>query len=189
MTPFLVVLVSIALGLWIRLAILRSREVLLKAKEQAFRFHEIRDRLQILNVQGKIEETSVGYKFLMSSLNMAIKNAGTMRLSDVLKISRAVRKNADDIRSERIDKDIRRHGEEARKLSAEFFQALAVMLVSNDNLTSIMFALAMPLAGILNQAALRLIASTGKVLAPDQTEALYEAREYQRWGKALAPSY
>jgi hypothetical protein len=122
----------------------------------------------------------------MFSLNLAIKNAGTMNLSDILKISRAVKNKAEGGGFEGITEDIRRQGEEAQKLSAEFFQALANMLISNDSLTSIMFSLAGPLAG---RAVFRLIAATGRALVPEQAEALREAREYQHWGNVLAPSY
>jgi hypothetical protein len=189
MVPVLVALTTTVIGLLVPFAVLRKRDVLLRSKEQAYRFHELRDRLQILNVEGKIEAASISYLFLMSSLNLAIKNAGVMTLSDVLQISRAVRKKAEYITFEQIADDVRGQSEEARILLAEFFQSLTVMLISNDGLVRLVFNLAKPPAGSFKRAALRTIASIGKALAPTHTEAIYEARDYQRWGKALAPSY
>jgi hypothetical protein len=189
MVPVLVALTTTVIGLLVPFAVLRRRDVLLRSEEQAYRFHELRDRLQMLNVEGKMEAASVGYLFLMSSLNIAIKNAGVMNLSDILQISRAVRKKAEYITFEQIAEDVRRQSEEAQVLSAEFFRCLALMLISNDHLVRLVFTLARPLAGRLNDAVLRLVALVGKALVPKHTEAIYEAREYQRWGKALAPSY
>jgi stage V sporulation protein SpoVS len=189
MNSLLVALVATGIGLGIPLAFLWARKPLLRLKSQAYRFHELRDRLQLLNIQNKIDNTSPGYNFLMFSLNLAIRNAGTMSLSDVLKISRAVKERAEGNGFEEIAEDIRRQGEEAQKLSAEFFQALAVMLISNDSLTSIMFTVAKPLAGVLSKAAFSLVAAIGRTLVPQQTEAVREAREYLHWGNVLAPSY
>ena len=189
MTSLLIALAALLMALCIPLGILWKREPRLRSREQAYRFHELRDRLQVLNIQGKIRSESVGYTFLMFSLNLAIRNAGTMRLSDVLQISRAVRRKAEDITFAQIADDVRRQGEEAQTLSAEFFGSLAAMLISNDQLVRLVFTIAKPLAGSLNHAIIKLAASVGKALVPEHAEAVYEAREYQRWGKALAPSY
>jgi len=187
MTPVLVALTMTVIGLLVPLAVLRRRDVLLRSKEQAYRFHELRDRLQILNAEGKIQPESIGYSFLMFSLNVAIKNAGVMSLSDMLQMSRAVKKKAEYITFEQIAEDFRKQSEEAQILSAEFFRSLTLMLISNDHLVRFTFTLAQPLAGKVNHAAVNLATSAARFLVPKHTEVIYEARQYQRWEKALAP--
>lgn len=189
MTSILVALTATLIGLSIEFAVLRKRKSQLRRKGHTYRFHELRDRLQLLNLQGKLENTSISYKFLMSSINLAIKNAGTMRLSDVLQISRAVKKEAECITIKQIAEDSRRQSAEAATVLADFFQALTAMLISNDSITSIMFTVTRLLAALLNQAAFGAVVSVGKALAPEQAEAVDEAREYQRWGNVLAPGY
>jgi hypothetical protein len=189
MNPLLVALVAAVVALGIKFRFLRKRQPLLRSKEQAYKFHEFRDRLQILNAEGKVGIASLGNDFLMFAINLAIRNAGAMRLTDILQMSRAVKKKVQNDGFERITEDIRRQGEEAQKFSAEFFEAFAIMLISNDTVTSLMFTFTKLAAGSVNKAVLRLIAAVGNALVPEQTEALREAREYQRWGNDLAPSY
>ena len=55
----------LAAGFAVMLLTLQHRVPKLKAKEQAFRFHALRDQLQLLAVEGRISTTSVGYEGLM----------------------------------------------------------------------------------------------------------------------------
>jgi hypothetical protein len=116
MISFITGLVATSLGLLIIFRILQGRESFLRAREFSFRFHEIRDRLQMATIDGKIGKTSVTYEFLQESLNLAIKNAKEMRLSQVIELSRAVEKNADDDGFSKILEEMQRCGPEVRKL-------------------------------------------------------------------------
>jgi hypothetical protein len=75
MTTLLVAVLSTLLAAFVQAAILDKRRILLRAKEQCFRFHELRDALQILAIEGKIKQDSRIYQFLMFMINVAIKNA------------------------------------------------------------------------------------------------------------------
>lgn len=185
MNPILIGLTVTAIGLLIELLVLDARNPKLRATEQAYKFHELRDRLQILMVEGKIDARSVAHQFLILSLNLAIKNAGVMSLTQILKLSRAVKRNADEVTFQHIIEDVHRQGVQVQKLYDEFFQALVVMLISNDRLTKLMFALAKFGAKAVNRAVIRVIASVGKSLFPKHTEAVSEARQYQRWGRRV----
>ena len=190
MNPIVVGLTATAIGLLIVMAILERRSPMLRAREQAYKLHELRDRLQISMIQDKIGAQSLAYVFLMSSLNLAIRNAGVMSLSQILELARAVNRNADDLSFQKIIENVRRQDREIQKLYDEFFQTLTVMLISNDHLTPLMFTAAKYGARALNRAAVRTIASAGKFLLPEHTEAVYEARQYQRWGhRVQALSY
>jgi hypothetical protein len=190
MIPIVVGLTATATALLMGLLILQRRDTVLRAREQAYEFHELRDRLQTLAIGGQLETRSVAYAFLIESLNLAIRNAGVMRLSQVLKVARAVKTNADNLGTEQIIEDVHQQGKDTQKLYHDFFGALIRMLVSNDHLTSWMFSLATFSAEALNRAAVRAITSVGRALLPERTDAIYEARRYQRWrSRVYALSY
>jgi len=185
MIPIVVGLATAAIGLLLAMSVLERRSPRLRATEQAYRLHELRDRLQLLAIQRDTDIRSVSYSFMMSSLNLAIRNAGIMSLSQVLEISRAVKRNADDITFEQIFNDVKQRGAAIQKLYEDFFQILTLMLISNDHLTSIMFMLAKLGARAFNRVIVRTVTSIGKVLLPERTEAVYEARQYQRWTRRV----
>lgn len=185
MTPIVVGLATAAIGLLLAMLVLERRSPRLRATEQAYSLHELRDRLQLLAIQRELDVSSVSYLFMMSSLNLAIRNAGVMSLSQVLQISRAVKRNADDITFEQIFNDVKQRGEGIQKLYEDFFQALTSMLITNDHLTSIMFMLARDGATAFNRVIIRTATSVGKVLLPERTEAVYEARQFQRWTRRV----
>jgi hypothetical protein len=186
MISFATGLVATLLGLLIVFRMLENRESFLRARGYAFKFHEMRDRLQMATIEGKIGKTSVAYEFLQGSLNLAIRNAKEMRLSQVIELSRAVEKNADDDGFTKILEDIQRYGPEVRKLYDEFFQALIFMLISNDRITSLMFNGARFMAEALNHATMRKVKSFGEWLFPEHAEAVFEARRYQRWKRRMS---
>src|SRR5260370_11076864 len=104
----------------------------LKAREQCFKFHELRDRLQVIAVEGKIEIGSETYQLLLFIINLSIRNAGVMKLSEILKAAKAIEKRVNASTSERVFADIRSHNQEVQHLSAVVFDALPRMLISND---------------------------------------------------------
>lgn len=169
-----------ALSLFMVMAILERRIPKLKAREQSYKLHELRDRLQILIIQDKITVQSATYSFLMPSLNLAIKNAGVLSLSRILELASAVNRNASDRSYPKIVQDVRRHDSEVQKLFDEFLQTLIAMLISNDKITSLMFTAAKYVAKEFNRAALDILASAGRLLLPEHTKAVYEAWKYQK---------
>lgn len=185
MISFTTGLAATVLGLLIMYKILKNRESSLRAREYAFRFHEMRDRLQVATIEGKIGKASVTYDFLQESLNLAIRNAKEMRLSQVIELSRAVEKNVDDDGFTKILEDMRCYGPEVRRLYEEFFQALIFMLISNDHITSLMFNGAKFMAEAVNHATVRKVKSLGEWLFPEHAEAVFEARRYQRWKQRM----
>ena len=143
-----------------------------------------------IQVDGELAAGSVPYDFLMDSLNLAIRNAGVMRLSQVLDVSRAVKTSADKFSNERLIKEVQGSGKETQKLYGEFFEALVEMLVSNDRLTSLMFSLWKLAARELGNAAVKAVIAGAKWLLPRQTEAIRDADQYQRFiGQVHAFSY
>src|SRR5260221_14071749 len=97
------VLIAISLGT----LLLYKYERRLKLKGQSFRFHELRDKLQLLAIDGKIQKTSQLYEFLLFTINLAIKNAGLMKLSQLLGLSKAIDTRMNAVTADQIFADIR----------------------------------------------------------------------------------
>jgi hypothetical protein len=189
MIPLLVAMTTTMAMLYIQTEYLAAREPALKAKEQAFRFHELRDRLQALFVEGYIEIDSLTYQFLVFSLNLSIRNAGKMKLTELLEMAKIVEKRVNKLTFDEIRADIQLHDVQVQQLAAEFFKAFAWMLVSNDRIISVMAFVLRAVAEKLNEALIKPIRQIAQRILPERAEALAEARKYERWGRLLSPSF
>jgi len=128
MTAVIVGLGSLALALLIVRIMLNHWARRLKVREQAFRFHAIRDDLQLLALEGVIKQSDPAYDFLLWTTNLGIQNAGVMRLRDLVSIAARI-----DSRIESdIPKRLERSPKEVQRVAAELFEALVMMLIRND---------------------------------------------------------
>lgn len=174
--------------------ILRPAARRLKAREQAYRFHALRDELQSLALDGKIDRKSVTYAFLMTAVNTAIKNAGLARLRE---LNQAVQRMEIDIPKERIVylmEDAQKHDKSVRELGARIFIGFALMLISNDWIAFLGFKVRHKI-GESRKAIKPLLSSIDKLassifgfLAPHKLAAVKDARWYSRVGHRMADS-
>lgn len=74
MTGIVVGLVCFAIAVLVQRLALERRARRLKATEQAFRFHAIRDRLQELALENVVNQRNPVYQFVMFTANLAISN-------------------------------------------------------------------------------------------------------------------
>jgi hypothetical protein len=168
--------------------ILHRRRVLVKKNAQCFKFHELRDRLQLLVIQGKIQPGSEPYDFLLFTINIAIKNAGIIKLSDVVSISRMVKREADG-EFDKLQRDTERHSAEVQALASEVCGRFAMMLVANDDVTALLFKGLSILTKLTNEAFVACVKWIVAKLAPKYVQVVREANDYDRLGQRLAPSY
>jgi hypothetical protein len=157
----------------------------LKVRAQTFKFHELRDRLQLLAVDGKIEQASATYDFLQFTLNLALKNAGVMKLSEMLKLSRIIDRKMKVTEFYDVLSELRRKDEEVQKLAADMFNALGYMLISNDDFTFIIAMVIELAAKQLKGAAFEVTKKMVHLLPPERSQAVQEARKYKRFGDLL----
>ena len=122
------ILLLFAVAALIQRFVLRGWSARIHKTEQAHRFHAIRDELQVLEMNGKISSDSITYVMLLNMSNFAIKNAGTMRLRDVLDFTPSPKEE----RITNVIQDVHMHDEDVQKLAGNFFRAFGVMIVSND---------------------------------------------------------
>jgi hypothetical protein len=113
---------------------LRPHARALNAREQAFRFHAIRDELQWLALRGEVRPHVALYGLLLWTANLAIRNAGTMRLHDVLVMARAIERYMGALPPHRAgwERCIRACPAPLQRVAAKASEALADMLVAND---------------------------------------------------------
>jgi hypothetical protein len=168
--------------------VFRKRRMTVKRNAQCFKFHELRDKLQLLTVQGKIRIGSRLHGFLMFTINVAIKNAGVIKLSDVAKISRMVKSEADG-EFEKLQRDTETHSSEVQALASEVCGSFAMMLVTNDDLTALLFKGLGILTELTNDAVVGCVKWTVSKMAPNHVQVVREANDYSRLGQRLAPSY
>ena len=185
-------------GLWIAiiaalLAILMetlvfwTRRTRLKTRDQCFRFHDLRDRLQVLAVEHKIEPSSMLHHFLLSMINVAIRNAGVIKLSQLLNISRSVKEEAADGNGfATMQEEIRAYPKEVQVLASEVFSSFALMLVANDDLTVWLFKGLSLLTSLTNEAVVRCIKFLVSKIVPRHVQVVREANDYSRFGRLLA---
>jgi len=160
--------------------------------EQAFRFHGLRDRLQTFVAEGRLAPTSLTCDFLMRMINFAIRNAGVIRLRDLVEMASDVEKEVKETRFEAICADIQQHDSDVQQLAAEFFLTFTSVLVSNDWLVRAGFAMKMYVAGSwdLLQPIMKGLDGFAQgclgVINPTRAEAVAHARRYSEWGHKLA---
>ena len=182
MNAIFVALASMLIGVSLGTLVLYKYARRVNMKEQAFKFHELRDGLQMLAIDGKIEKESKLYEFLLFTINLSIKNAGLMKLSELLSLSKAIDSRMSATPVEQIFADIRRHDQEVQQLSADVFDSLAQMLISNDHL---IFLLAKISTRIVDGASRNVIKSVARTVLPGHSEALRAALNYRNWGNSL----
>lgn len=180
-------LVAAVVLLAIPLVMLHRRVPALRAREQAFRFHELRDRLQLLVIEHRISTSSHAYRTLMTIVNLGIRNAGVMKLSDLIELAKLVRHNMDVAPFEHFERELKKHDVEVQRLAADSFNAFAEMLVSNDHLTSLMAKAVEAAANRANYAVVRSAKSLARRITPDHATVVSEASRYQHWGNRLMP--
>lgn len=189
MTSLLVGLVALALAVLVQSLALRSRARSLRIQEQAFRFHAIRDELQLLALRGDVAQSGELYQILMWTSNLAIHNAGEARLRDMVRLARVV-----DPRMAVVQEllDMKRHPKALQKLAAETFNALTMMLIVNDWLVlgGLRFAQFTWQTWKVCQPVARGVIATmdwiADLLSPPRAEAVRYARKYDRSASDLA---
>ena len=151
----------------------------LRVRSQTFKFHELRDRLQLLAVEGKIGTAASTYRFLQFTLNLCIRNAGTMKLSELLKLSKIIHRKMRVQPSHDVFSELRTESEEVQELTADIFHELSCMLIVNDGVT-LMLAKMVELATHEMQGTIREVAKILLTkLAPAHSRAVFESRSYQ----------
>jgi hypothetical protein len=194
MTGLLVAIVAALLAALIQAAILERRKGLLRAKEQCFKFHELRDKLQILAVDGKINRNSAVYDFLLHTINLSIRNAGFMKLGELLQMSSALKKEVESQAFVSVASEMRSATPEVQLVASEVFDTFAKMLVANDDFTYWIFAALEVTTKVANSAPARGFLSVNRMvfksivqaLSPRRAEVVREARGYQRLGRRIA---
>lgn len=181
-------MVAALLGTLVETAIFWKRRQGLNAKEQCFRFHDLRDRLQLLSIEHKIEQNSPAYRFLLTMINVAIRNAGVIKLSEVLDMSQKV-KNADGKEFEKLQGEIGSYSKDVQELASEVFGKFAWMLVVNDDVTYWLFRGLKILTKITNAAVVTCAKAVAAAITPKRAQVVREAYEFDQLRKRLAPSY
>lgn len=185
MSAIMVALFSALVAMTIGSLVLRRHMRLNKIRSQSFKFHELRDRLQLLAIEGKLTPGSPVYDFLAFTLNLAIRNAGEMRLSELLRFTRMI-----DGRMKVPARDVFaefRSDSEVQKLAADVFNALSQMLIANDFVYVLARAVelsASKLRGAIFDGMKRMVRALARIV-PVYGEAIDEARKYRRFGDLL----
>ena len=182
MSALLVALISMLIAISLGTLVLYKHERPLKARGQSFEFHELRDRLQLLAIEGKIDRTSQIYEFLQFIINLAIKNAGVMSLTELLSLTKTINRRMNTPAADKILAEIRRHDQEVQQLAAEVFASLSKMLISNDR---IIYLLAKAVELSAKNTAPGIFKNTARTFMPERSEALHAALNYRNWGNSL----
>lgn len=193
MESFIAGLASLVLGIWIERALLANLAAKLRVKEQAFQFHALRDELQLLVAEGRIDPSSDVYEFLMQMTNFCIRNAGVLKLREVLEIAERVKSKIANNEFKRIIEDIQKQDVQVQQLAQKFFFAVANMLISNDWLVRCGVQMATAIAkGLRTVTPVVALVHRGTtaildVVTPTKVEAVREARWYVELGNRLNP--
>jgi hypothetical protein len=183
MIGLLVAFATLSVGLTLGRLLLHRREQLIRTHKQCFKFHELRDRLQLLAVEHKIELQSPPYSFLEYTINLSIRNAGVMKLSQLLAASYAMDSKIHDSRN--VFEEFKTQSIEAQRLFADVFEEFSKMLISNDGTTVFLALIVEWTAHRLGGAALLLARKIRSVLPSERWKVVREARKYHRFGSAL----
>jgi hypothetical protein len=185
MNAILAALVACALAFLIERVMLQKHARRLKASEQAFRFHAIRDELQLLAMHGEVRTDSRVYQFLLWTANVAIHNAGVFKIRDMIAIAHQVRTRMEVVAASRsFDEAVKAEPKAVQHITGETFDALAAMLVANDALVRMGWSCSQVASGALHgfrvviRPLIRTIDALAASLVPHRLEAVYYAREY-----------
>lgn len=193
MVPTLIALASCVVALGVQLAYLSKRDRILRAKEQAFQFHALRDELQLFVVQERMHPSALTYEFLMQMLNFSIKNAGVLKLREALALTEKVKERVDETRFEAILADVKKHDPEVQELTGKFFLAFANMLVSNDWIVRAGVGVARRVAtgwkvlGPIIRMLDTIATAFFRLVTPIRVEAVHEVRRYRIWARCASP--
>jgi hypothetical protein len=183
----IVALISLAVALLVLRLILQPRANRLRAAQQAFRFHAIRDEVQLLAVQGKVDQSDPCYQFVMQTANLCIRNAGVMKLRDTLAIAQTV---TEEMRCQALAflKHVRGQPEPMQRVVGETFSALSDMLLANDRLVRVAFKIAILVATTLKwvRPIFRVVTAAFTRVAPTHAQSVRYAREFHVLGDRLA---
>lgn len=192
MQSFIFALATVSMAFAIQRLFLIGRSTSLRAREQAYQFHSLRDRLQLLASEDHVKQTSLTYSFLMRTLNLAIRNAGVFKLRELLDLASKVRQSVEETHFEKICEDIQRHDAEVQKLAEEVFQEFFRMLVENDWLVSSGLRVRSyvkssvshlaPIVALVDGGVTKVLT----VLDPTRVKAVTEARNYRNWANRLS---
>jgi hypothetical protein len=184
MTGLWVVFIFILVALLTEILVFGSRRARLKKKEQCFKFHDFRDRLQLLTIAGKIQPDSELHNFLLMTVNVAIRNAGVFKFRDMIEITKNLRTETD---GEKLQD--REYPTEVQALASEVCSSFAWMLVANDDLTVWLFKGLGILTQRTNDAVVKCAKWIVARLAPRRVAIVRAANDFDRLGQRLAPSY
>ncbi|MEO5825127.1 MAG: hypothetical protein ABIR59_04510 [Gemmatimonadales bacterium] len=195
MIALFVALFVLAMSVAIQSVLLRSHRRLLTAQEQAFRFHAIRDELELMAVNKEISPNDQVFEFVRWTTNVCIQGAGKLTLREALRTVKTIESSLPaEMRGSdhgRFVKAIERRPESLQKLVGEMFFAMATMLVAND--FWVRFGLHCAKAinttnSMLHKPLLkfqRIVDSAATLLSPTHSEAVSYAREYSEMGHRL----
>lgn len=193
MEGLLIGLASLAFAVCIQRVFLGNLNAKLRAKEQAFKFHALRDEVQRAVAEGRLDRSSLTYNFLIRMLNFAIRNAGVMKLREILEISEKVKSSVETSQFSRIAADVQKHDAEVQQITQKFFFAFAHMLIANDwivqggvkaaTVVSTSLMVIKPLAQAFNKG----MSALCGVITPTKAKAVREAQWYYDRGNRLNP--
>ncbi|MBI3448831.1 MAG: hypothetical protein HY049_07960 [Acidobacteria bacterium] len=168
-------LVLVAGLLTIQRMMLRGQWKSARLKMQAYRFHAIRDTLQLYAVEGLIDQASDTYGFVMGLANLSIRNAGSMKFSALVTTAAELGKTVEQ--KVTLFDDIRRHDEKVRRLTGECFTSFGRLLITHD-----------PVVRLVVASRVRVSDRIAEALAGHSTRAtaVRAARKYIGWGRDLA---
>lgn len=172
-------LTFLAIALGIQRAFLLKRETALRVKEQAFRFHALRDNLQLFSLDGKIQQASPSYGFLLALTNLGIKNAGILNVRDILLATKGTIQEVDTTRINRLLDDIRQQGKAFQELAANCFLAFGDMLICNDPIVRWgirCYRFAKPCVGWIAK------------IMPERSSAAHYSQRFRKLGHTLEPA-
>jgi hypothetical protein len=136
MNATIMALSSVAVALTFERFYLRSQHRKLRIAEQTFTFHRLRDELQLLAVNKQIEVNSLLYDFLATMLNLGIKNASTLRASQVMQIAKRNSQQFSGSTNETLIDHVKMYNHEVKNFVGICFYEFSKMLMINDPLYS-----------------------------------------------------
>lgn len=136
MKAIIVALTLVAIALTFERLYLRWQRKRLRVTEQSFTFHKLRDELQLLAVDGQIEVDSHLYGFLSVMLNLGIRNAGTLRASQVVQMAKTRTHEFDDDSNDSLVRHVKMYNPQVQHFVGKCFYEFSRMLVLNDPLYS-----------------------------------------------------
>lgn len=178
-------LAGVSIALVVQRLALRKHKKSARSTLQAFQFHDARDRLQELAISGAIEPDSPTYRFLWMAINLAIKNAGAMRLRDVMRVASEVDREARE-QYQQLVEDLEDQPESVRDLYVSVMHTLTETLIANDVLVRLGYRVGMTVGHLtggmrqLGATVLRLMDRVAEVVAPARTEAVKQARSLEQ---------